>query len=353
MSTSADRPRLILRADAGHRLGSGHVMRLAALAEAAVDAGGAARILVGGEPAASVAALRARGLEAVAVDDADGGGGASPVAVIARHADELAATAIVLDGPHFDPGWVRALVRRGRALASLDDRGVAPLPTPIVINPGFGAEALGDRYGASPVRLLGRAYHLLRREFRALPHGGAPLRDRVERIVITMGGSDPARATGRALLKAPAEGRELVVVLGPGFRHHDDIELASRWVRQRGGTVRVVEQPPLLAPILADCDVAVSAAGGTLTELAYLGRPTFAVAIVDDQVDVARRQAHAGLVACGVRFEDLSLAGLGVQLAMFVDDASQRRAVAAAAAATVDGQGPARILAALAAAAVA
>ena len=45
-------PRLVLRADASHRLGSGHVLRLAALAEAAIDGGGAATLVVGDDPAA-------------------------------------------------------------------------------------------------------------------------------------------------------------------------------------------------------------------------------------------------------------------------------------------------------------
>lgn len=337
-------PRLVLRADAGHRLGSGHVMRLSVLAEAAVQAGGAARMLIGGEPAASVAALRGRGLDAIAVDDAAG------APAIAHHADALAADTIILDGPHFDPAWVGVLARRGRTLASLDDRGVAPLPTPVVINPGFGAEALADRYPAARQRLLGRRYHLLRSEFRALPHGGPPLADLVRRIVVTMGGSDPVGATEAVMVQLGAPGRELVVVRGPGFRNHAAVELAATFVRARGGAVTFVDDPPSLAPVLADCDVAVSAAGGTLTELAYLGRPTYAIAIVDDQLDVAARLARADLVAGGNPLAAMSPVGLGVQLAMFIDDAPRRRAVAAAASSSVDGHGHVRILAALAAA---
>ena len=50
---------------------------------------------------------------------------------------------------------------------------------------------------------------------------------------------------------------------------------------------------------MASCDLAISAAGGTLAELAYLGRPTLAIAIVPDQVANARRHVEAGLVAGG------------------------------------------------------
>lgn len=334
-------PRLILRADAGHRLGSGHVMRLAALAEAARDAGGAARLLIGGEPAASVAALLARGLDAVAVEP-----GADPT-TISAHADALAADAIVLDGPHFDPAWVAALSATGRIVASLDDRGVAPLPTPVVVNPGYGAAALADRYPAAAVHLLGRRYHLLRRELRALAHGGPPPGDPVERLLVTMGGSDPVGATARVVGAVPGAGLDLIVILGPGYRDHAALAVARAVARGRGHRVTLVENPAAVGPVLADCDLAISAAGGTLAELAYLGRPTYAVAIVADQLDVAARQAAAGLVAGGAPLADLDDAQLADDLAALLADGARRRDLAAAAAATIDGDGPARVLAAL------
>ncbi len=334
-------PRLILRADAGHRIGSGHVMRLAALAEAALDAGGQARLLIGGEPDASLAMLTARGLDAFAVEG-DGG-----PAELARHAADLDATAIVLDGPAFDPAWVAALARPGRALASLDDRGLVPLPTPIVINPGFGAEALAERYPAASVRLLGRRYHLLRREFRAQPHGGGPLADDVRRVLVTMGGSDPVGATAAAVAAIPGTGLELIIILGPGFRDHEALAAAVAYQRGRGHTVTLVENPPSLAPVLAACDVAISAAGGTLAELAYLGRPTYALAIVDDQLDLAARAHAAGLVAGGLPFAARTAAVLEADLSDFLSDPARRRALATAAGATIDAHGPSRVLAAL------
>ncbi|HVV85921.1 MAG TPA: hypothetical protein VHE35_22835 [Kofleriaceae bacterium] len=334
-------PRLILRADAGHRLGSGHVMRLSALAEAALDAGGAARILIGGEPAASVAALTARGLDAVA------SASEPSAAAISRHADELGAQAIVLDGPHFDPAWVAALAAGGRLVASLDDRGLSPLPTSVVINPGYGAESLADRYPAAATRLLGRRYHLLRRELRDLPHAGAPLADRVHRVLVTMGGSDPVGATARVVGAMPGERLDVIVVLGPGFRDHAALAMSRARARARGHRVELVANPPSLGPVLASCDLAISAAGGTLAELAYLGRPTYAVAIVDDQVDLAARQRAAGLVAGGLPLASLTDDELTGDLAALLADPARLRTLRAASAATIDALGPTRILAAL------
>lgn len=340
-------PRLILRADAGHRLGSGHVMRLAALAEAAIDAGGAAQLLIGGEPAASVAGLRARGLDAVALAPAATADDPLAGAAIAAAAAALAADAIVVDGPHFAPAAVDALRDGGRALASLDDRGLAPLPTPIVINPGYGAEALGERYPGARIHLLGRRFHLLRREFRTWPHGGPALADDVRRVVVTMGGSDPVGATARVVTALPGHGLEVVVVLGPGFRDHAGLAAATARAAARDHRVTTVADPAALAPVLAGCELAISAAGGTLAELAYLGRPVYAIAIVDDQRAVADRQRAARLIAGGRPLADLTDGALADDLAALLADGPRRRALATAAAATIDGLGPARIVAAL------
>ena len=344
-------PRLLLRADAGHRLGSGHVMRLAALAEAALDAGGHACLLIGGEPTASVAALRGRGLDAIALDGSRCGGhahGACGCDTIVAAARDLDPDAVIVDGPHFDPSWVASLRNLAPVVASLDDRGLTPLPTSVVINPGFGAEALADRYPDATSRLLGRRFHLLRREFRATTHGAEPPADQVRRVLITMGGSDPVGATVRLLAVMPGTGLELTVVLGPGFRDHAALFTAASLAEARGHHVVTLEQPRSLPRVLAACDLAVSAAGGTLAELAYLGRPTYAVAIVDDQVELAARQWGAGLIAGGHPLTALSDAALADDLADLLADAPRRRALAAAASSTIDGLGPSRILAALA-----
>ena len=163
-----------------------------------------------------------------------------------------------------------------------------------------------------------------------------------------MGGSDPVGATARVVAAMPGRELELIIVLGPGFLDHAALAAAATIARRRGHRVVAVEQPAQLGTILVDCDLAVSAAGGTLAELAYLGRPCYALAIVDDQLEVASRQARAGLVAGGLPLAATSDRALARDLAVLIEDRDRRQALAAAAAASIDGAGAARILAALA-----
>ncbi|MBL8622540.1 MAG: hypothetical protein JNK64_14600 [Myxococcales bacterium] len=340
-------PRLVLRADASHRLGSGHVLRLAALAEAAIDAGGAATLVVGGDPAASLAVLAERGLPAVAADGTSGGAaeGAATIALARAHA----ADAVVVDGPAFTPAYVAAIAAARLRVVAIDDLGLAPPPAEVVVNHNLGAEALAERYPAAATRLLGRRYHLLRREFRALPAGGAPPRGRVERLLITMGGSDPAGATPRVLGALPPGALAVTVVLGPGFRADRALAAGLAAAERAGHRVAVTYQPRDLAALMAGCDLAISAAGGTLAELAYLGRPTVAIAIAPDQVANARRHADAGLAAGGWPLAAVDDRELAATIAALVGDPLARRALAAAATAATDGQGAARVVAHLAA----
>jgi len=340
-------PRLVLRADASHRLGSGHVLRLAALAEAALEAGGTATMVIGDEPAPSLAGLAARGLTAVAVD-APSGSDAERDATVAL-ARSLRADAVIVDGPTFTAAYTDAVGAAGLRAVALDDSGVAPPPTPVVVNHNLGAEALAERYPSAAVRLLGRRFHLLRREFRALPVGGVARRARVERVLVTMGGSDPSGATARVLAALPAGELTVTVVLGPGFRADGALAAGLAAAERAGHRLEVTYRPSDLPARMADCDLAISAAGGTLAELAYLGRPTIAIAIVPDQIANARRHRDAGLVAGGWPLAAVRDDELAATIVDLIGDPLRRRALAGAGSAELDGRGAARVIAHLAA----
>ena len=333
---------LILRADAGHRLGSGHVMRLAALAEAA---GQRSLLIVGGEPAATVAQLIGRGLDAVASHGDSGT--ESDLAHVLGCAHDRGAAGVVVDGPGFSAGYVTALADRGLVVASLDDLGAAPLPTAIVVNHNLGAETLADRYPTTSTRLLGRRFHLLRGEFRRLSAAGSPPRPDARRVLITMGGSDPVGATARVVGALRGAHLELMVVLGPGFRHDAAFDRALAIADAHGHDVALAAQPADLPRLMSGCDVAISAAGGTLAELGYLGRPTFAVAIADDQIANARRHAAAELAVGGQPLADLTDEHLADSIAGLLGDLPLRRRLRDRAAAALDGRGADRVVAQL------
>ncbi len=338
-------PRVVLRADGGHAVGAGHVMRMVALADAVTGAGGEAVLLIGGEAGPLRDHLSTRRIATIPDDEV----GPAPsreddVATIARHAAATGAELVVLDGPSFTATHVDALTARGLRVAWVDDTATAPLPAPIVINHNLGAEELAARYPDARHRLLGRAFHLLRQEFRRQTAGGAAIRARGRRVLVTMGGSDPAGATTRVIGALGRPALDLHVVLGPGFRCDDELARALARAEARGHTIHVHYRPPGLPGIMAACDLAITAAGGTLGELGYLGRPAVAIAIAPDQIENARRHVAHGLACLGRPLAEVSDAELDDAVHGLLADLPRRRELRARNAGLLDGRGATRVL---------
>jgi spore coat polysaccharide biosynthesis predicted glycosyltransferase SpsG len=168
------------------------------------------------------------------------------------------------------------------------------------------------------------------------------------KVLVSFGGSDPLGATPRAVRAvvgaAPAR---IVVVAGAGFRHREELEAAIVLACSAGHVVDYRGPVADMAGLMAGCDVAICGAGGTLAELAYLGRPAAAYAVAPDQVEIAAAQAAAGLVHGGIDLATAEKDALAASVQAFLGDAGRRAEIAARAARTVDGRGAERIVAAL------
>jgi spore coat polysaccharide biosynthesis predicted glycosyltransferase SpsG len=111
-------------------------------------------------------------------------------------------------------------------------------------------------------------------------------RERVERILVTVGGSDAARSIAG----------EIAATVAGAFPE------ATLLVPAGVGSVpgaQALEGPTALVDVLPGVDLAVSAAGVTAYELACAGVPALVVALVDNQRRVARACDAAG-IAVGV-----------------------------------------------------
>jgi spore coat polysaccharide biosynthesis predicted glycosyltransferase SpsG len=91
----------------------------------------------------------------------------------------------------------------------------------------------------------------------------------------------------------------------------------------------------------------VTAAGGTLLELACVGRPALAFVAADDQRSGCRALVDAGCAAGGSDLCELDDRAAAGQLAAFLADRRRRRRLAARARRAVDGRGAGRVLGAL------
>lgn len=331
--------RIAVRADAGHAIGFGHIARVCAIVEEIEARGVRPLLLFGGDGEHVARWLADRGVH-VAIDHW--------TAMATAHVlEERRIDAVIVDGPAIADALVPELGRRQARTRTLviDDRGT-PLACDAIVNHNVHAPAIANKYPGAKQLLLGRRYMMLRNEIRRFtrgscrPNPGARLR-----VVVTFGGSDPLNATARVLGQLVADRPlELVVLLGPGYR--DDGALASSVARlaQAGHTVDIRRSPENAAELFVSADCAIASAGGTLGELAYLGCPAIAYAIVADQVQPARQQVREGLVFGGRTLAETDDTTLAAELQIFLQDDAGRAAQRQRALATADAEGTKRVV---------
>jgi spore coat polysaccharide biosynthesis predicted glycosyltransferase SpsG len=329
----------MFRADASHALGLGHVARLCALVEELGAAGHEPVILFGGDRAQLEGWLGDRGISAHVKEQ-------WTALQVLQAALDLHVNTLVIDGAAIaDELLPKFATQRAVRTVLVDDRGHVAHRAGTVINHNFHAPGLVRTYNARTL-LLGRRYAMLRKDIRRLTRGSCrPASGKRLRVVVTFGGSDPVGATARTLRLLPADRPlDVVVIAGPGFRDDEALGEAVTLSSANGHAVDIHRAPSDPGALFVSADAAITSAGGTLGELAFLGCPALAYAIADDQVVPAAAQACAGLIAGGRAWSELDDLALRADLSWFLSEDSWREELRRAALATVDADGPKRIV---------
>lgn len=333
--------RLLIRADGGAGIGLGHLTRCLALAQAWKDRwrdGGAEVVLASRDiPPGLAERWRAEGIEIV-----------RPGTISGRF------DWIVLDGPHLQvPGDVPA--RGARILMIDDDGGRAEYACDLLLNQNLGAEAALYAGKTDAHLLLGPSHALLRRPFRlregieqAAPERAIP--KQAGALLVTFGGSDPGGYTERAIaaLALMREPLAATILIGGGNPRVDEIRrLAGSWKPASSApyaTLSLVVDSPDPSDLMRAADIALSAGGSTLWELAALGVPMVVGSAVPVEVLPVEAMAKAG---AALSLGPLSEAGpelIARTLDQLIRDAEARAALSRHARALIDGAGADRVI---------
>jgi len=256
----------------GPAVGMGHLRRCLTLAQELTRQSASCTFLLTGDPE-GVSWTLTHGFAAKSID------GALDSTLSALR--ELPSSIVVVDDYAFTAAAF-ARLRPHRTLAVIDDLAERGLDADLVLNGNMNAASLRYRVPSACRMLLGPRFALLRPSFRGLPKRKATAR--VRRVLLTLGGSDPARRTldaARQLLSALPD-TSLDVVLGPLYGDAADLETVVRR-SGRGNEVRLHHAPDDLAPLMTEADLAVSAGGQTTYELAAAGVPAVALCLAENQ----------------------------------------------------------------------
>ena len=333
---------LLIRADAGVRMGTGHVMRCLALAQAWQDAGGDVLFVSAASTPGIDARLRDESMEMLCLPVPPGStDDACETARIARRRD----AACVVDGYHFGGDYQRAIRRAGVRLLAIDDHGHAEhYWADLVLNQNIHAHpGLYRRRQPGTRLLLGSRYVLLRREFRrwAFERRIPPV---ARRVLVTMGGSDPDNATLQvleALEPLDIEGLAATVIAGSSNPHLASLRAFAATARISIRLERGVTDMPKW---MAWCDAAITSAGSTTWELAHLGVPGLTLILADNQERSARLLAERGVFATLGWASAVERRTLCEATRRLLLSPERRKKQSDAAAALVDAQGVIRVM---------
>jgi UDP-2,4-diacetamido-2,4,6-trideoxy-beta-L-altropyranose hydrolase len=340
---TGDRKSLLVRADSSPEIGAGHVMRCLALSKAWQCSGGDVTFASAEMLPALKLRLRAEDIQVMQIDGEPGSD--LDVEQTGDFVNSVEPEWMVVDGYRFRPAYYRHWRQRDLPCLAIDDDGrFEEYCADVVLNQNASAnEAMYKQRQPYTKLLLGSSFALVRPEFtRVRPEREIPLVAR--KLLVTMGGSDPENVTMKviqALAKIGCEGAEIRVVLGSGYRYAR--ELRARASNLRAG-VFLEENPPEMVPLMAWADLAISAAGGTCWELAYMGVPAVVIAISADQEGIARAVAARGAAHSLGCQADISAPQILAVVRELMNDSQRRGEMSRAGRKLVDGLGPQRVV---------
>ncbi|MBR5248823.1 MAG: UDP-2,4-diacetamido-2,4,6-trideoxy-beta-L-altropyranose hydrolase [Lachnospiraceae bacterium] len=188
------------------------------------------------------------------------------------------APVILVDSYHVTDAYLEALRLYGRVYL-MDDMGKNPYPVDGVIN--YNAFADKTYYenlyrGRKVVLAIGSEYVPVRPQFLNVPY---EVREQVKEVLITTGGGDHDNIAAAVLETIQRPGCHYHVIVGqfnPYFSRWKQLELEN-------DLIHVHHNVTDMASLMRQCDLAVTAGGTTIYELAAIGVPFLCFSYAENQ----------------------------------------------------------------------
>lgn len=203
---------------------------------------------------------------------------------------------IIVDHYALESQWERQISRFARKMMVVDDLADRQHECDILLDQNYYRD-MQSRYDdlvpASSMKLLGPGYALLRPEFiRARNH--FRLRDgTVRRILVFLGGADPANETSKvihALRMLKRTDLKVDVVVGASNPHRSGIQAMC----EEDENYQYHCQIDNIAELMLAADLAIGAGGSTLWERGYLALPSLIIILAKNQEIAARDLENIG-----------------------------------------------------------
>ena len=341
---------LLIRADASASIGTGHVMRCLALAQAWQDRGWRVAFAMAQSTPSVEQRLLANRCEVLSVDAEPGT--LQDANRAAHFAAEQHASWVVADGYQFGAEYQERLKAAGLQVLVLEDYGHSGRYTAdLVLDQNVCADgALYEKRSAFTKLLLGPRYCLLRREFVAMKTWGRRIPEQAQHLLVSMGGSDPQSLTARvieSLSLVEIEGLHVKVVAGGSNPQYKSLRVLAEESSRKAIKMEVQPDVTNMAKLMAWADVAIAAAGSTCWELCMLGLPALLLDAAGHQIPLARELARLECAVYAGSSSEMTAAKVAHELDTLVRSAGLRQTLSQNCRRLVDGAGARRVVSAM------
>jgi UDP-2,4-diacetamido-2,4,6-trideoxy-beta-L-altropyranose hydrolase len=326
--------RVLFLTEATAHIGGGHLMRCLTLAGELARGGANVRFAVNKDAPRFAPSLERAGFAVTTVRALSD---ASEI-----EARQGGVDTIVCDSYKFDTEIERSLRTIAAKIVVIDDLANRPHDCDLLIDTTFGraAENYRDLVPPETVILAGARYALLRPEFAALRDESLARRAAgggVKRILVSLGLTDFGGITARVVsaLQAGELKAQIDVVIGPRVQSRATLEAMAA----RDSRMELHIDPPNIARLMTNADIAIGAGGTTSWERCCLGLPTVLVVLADNQRLIADKLGEAGAVRPIAGVTDAHLVEITHTIIELSNDENARGKMTRAAATIIDGRG--------------
>ncbi len=292
---------ILVRVDANPSIGAGHLLRCLALSQSLQSYGVKSTFLVSSNSVKSIVSRNDFSCDYITVpvfSDYK-----EEINWVGLQAERLAVKAIILDGYQFGEHYRGEMKGMGIPFILFDDENNSGrLYADVIINAVNEALEFGYAHTAPDATLLlGERYTLLRPEFCLPPSGEYNKRGE---CLLTFGAADTSSLTLpilKTVVKEASNLKPMTIVTGSAYRQLSKLsnyigKYNAKYSASLELTPRVSHRHSVtnMRSIYEQSAIAISAAGGTVFELAAMGVPSILVVVADNQLSAALEQEKIG-----------------------------------------------------------
>jgi UDP-2,4-diacetamido-2,4,6-trideoxy-beta-L-altropyranose hydrolase len=302
--------KVVFRVDASARMGTGHLMRCMALAEALQERGAQTLFVCREHEGNLIATLRRKAVPVTVLP--------APTAPVGHEGEDYAAWLgvsqaedaehtiealqgdkpdwLVVDHYGLDVEWEQCLRPHVGKLLVIDDVANRHHDCDVLLNQNYSAEGERRYTGLVPDTckvLLGPRYALLRREFRVIRERFSPRSGDLRKILVFFTAGDDQGETLKAMQGIELYGKVERVDVVVGQSNPSNAEIAKKCNSLRWGYHCQIDY---MATLIAQADIVIGAGGSSNWERCALGIPAVVTILAEIQAPIAQALDRAGVV---------------------------------------------------------